>query len=416
MTAKAPDARRLESRLVLHGWMNRMLGYASTKELLEDLEDVDEGFDGEGRSGVCRRLLSREGRMRMRRSTLEGYDENIRRHVAAMNARRAEPVVLKYFQHLAALYTEILLDNRFDNSEAFLASLNEYAASLDGETMRFGDGDLDRCAFWMATGSGKTLLMHINYRQFLHYNDEPLDNILLITPNERLTAQHLDEMRLSGIPCERFEPESPAAFGDVVRATEITKLIEEKKDGGVRIDVDSFEGRNLIFVDEGHKGAGSGVEGKTEGAWLKIRRRIASGGYTFEYSATFGQALAKAKKEEDELITSYGKSILFDYSYRFFYGDGYGKDFRLLNIKDSGAQNTDTLLAGNLLSFYEQRLCYDELGEKAGEYNLKSPLWILIGSKVKAVYTEDKRSKSDVYDVLSFLHRFIRNRDGWGGR
>ncbi len=406
----APDARRLESRLVLHGWMNRMLGYASTKGLLEDLEDVDEGFDSEGRSGVCRRLLSREGKMRIHRATLEGYDENIRRHVAAMNARRAEPVILKYFQHLAALYTEILLDNRFENSEKFLASLNEYAASLEGEPMRFGEGDIDRCAFWMATGSGKTLLMHINYRQFLHYNDEPLDNILLITPNERLTAQHLDEMRLSGIPCERFEPESPAAFGDVVRATEITKLIEEKKGGGVRIDVDSFEGRNLIFVDEGHKGAGSGVEGKTEGAWLKIRRRIAEGGYTFEYSATFGQALAKVKKnEEGDLITGYGKSIVFDYSYRFFYGDGYGKDFRLLNLKESGAENTDMLLAGNLLSFYEQRLCFDELGGKAGGYNLKSPLWILLGLKVDG----NAEQRSDVYDVLSFLHRFIRNRDGW---
>jgi len=51
----------------------------------------------------------------------------------------------------------------------------------------------------MATGSGKTLIMHINYRQFLHYNNQPLDNILLITPNEGLTEQHVAEMAASSI-------------------------------------------------------------------------------------------------------------------------------------------------------------------------------------------------------------------------
>ena len=49
--------------------------------------------------------------------------------------------------------------------------------------------DLSKLAFWMATGSGKTRLLHLNYRQFNHYNRESLDNILLITPNEGLSQQ-----------------------------------------------------------------------------------------------------------------------------------------------------------------------------------------------------------------------------------
>jgi superfamily II DNA or RNA helicase len=57
----------------------------------------------------------------------------------------------------------------------------------------------------MATGSGKTLLMHLNYRQFLHYNQKPLDNVLLVTPNEGLTQQHLEQLAASGIPAERFD-------------------------------------------------------------------------------------------------------------------------------------------------------------------------------------------------------------------
>jgi len=47
--------------------------------------------------------------------------------------------------------------------------------------------------------------MHINYRQFFHYNDLPLDNILLITPNEGLSEQHMEEMTASNIPSRRFD-------------------------------------------------------------------------------------------------------------------------------------------------------------------------------------------------------------------
>ena len=38
---------------------------------------------------------------------------------------------------------------------------------------QYEESDLKKLAFWMATGSGKTLLMHMNYRQYLHYNREP---------------------------------------------------------------------------------------------------------------------------------------------------------------------------------------------------------------------------------------------------
>ena len=50
------------------------------------------------------------------------------------------------------------------------------------------DSDLNKLAFWMATGSGKTLLMHLNYLQVSYTTIcEPLDNILLITPYEGLS-------------------------------------------------------------------------------------------------------------------------------------------------------------------------------------------------------------------------------------
>ena len=135
------------------------------------------------------------------------------------------------------------------------------------------------------------------------------------------SAQHLDEMAESDIPCARFnlqESGLTAAHPNTVRVLEITKLVTKKKGSGVSVPVEAFEGNNLIFVDEGHKGTGSDAE-----TWRSRRLALAENGFTFEYSATFGQALDASKK--DNVTEEYAKSILFDYSYKYFYGDGYGK-------------------------------------------------------------------------------------------
>ena len=44
-----------------------------------------------------------------------------------------------------------------------------------------------------------------------------------------------------------------------IQVLEITKLVEQKRGGGVSVPVEAFEGRNLIFIDEGHKGSGGKV-------------------------------------------------------------------------------------------------------------------------------------------------------------
>ena len=297
--------------------------------------------------------------------------------------------------------------------EGLIRSLNEFvtrnttSTALANERYEsFVVADLDKLAFWMATGSGKTLLLHLNYRQFLHYNREPLDNILLITPNEGLSQQHIGELQASGILTERFDPNNSSdLLGSTksVKVTEITKFVLEKTDEGERVPVEALEGNNLIFVDEGHKG--SGTEAQT---WRSIRNAIGKDGFTFEYSATFGQALSG----NDALLTEYGKAIAFDYSYRHFYNDGYGKDFSILNLRqEDTAEQTDTLLMANLLSFYEQRLVFAEQGAELRPYNLSRPLWTFIGGSVNAVHQESGRPRSDVLTVARFLHRVLRDPD-----
>ena len=405
---------RLERQLSLLGWLHHLLGYDSTGDLLRDIKPINEGFCEDGRSHICTLLESRSEQMQgLTVQDLQRHDDNIRGHLAAMNDGRAEPITLRYFQYLAALYTDVYLDRYFNRSTSLLPSLNAFVAQHNANCVpdhrwdQFMPEDLTKLAFWMATGGGKTLLLHLHYRQFMHYNREPLDSILLITPNEGLSQQHLEELQASNIPAARFDVnEGGSLFGQsgTVRVTEITKLVEEKRGGGVRVPVETFEGNNLIFVDEGHKGAGGE-------AWRGMRDALAETGFTFEYSATFGQALAAANN--DALLTEYGKAIAFDYSYRHFYNDGYGKDFHILNLQqDNAPEQTDTLLLANLLSFYEQQLVFAEQKRGLRPYNLSRPLWTFIGGSVNAVYQESGKPRSDILTIVRFLHRVLSD-PGW---
>ena len=402
-------AAALERRLTLLAWLQSRLGYSDTVELLSDFKPLNEGFDDTGRSFICAQMKARSEQLReITAIDLERYDNNIRDHLTAMNAGRSQPITLRYFQYLAALCAEIFLHRRSQSPAALLASLNvfvdetnSYRADSD-KVERFAESDLNKLAFWMATGSGKTLLMHLNYRQFLHYNCESLDNILLITPNEGLSDQHIEEMQATDISAMRFDlNESGMLLNgiDTVKVTEITKLVMEKRGEGDSIPVDAFEGNNLILVDEGHKGAGGD-------AWREVRDALGETGFTFEYSATFGQALTAARN--DELTAEYGKAIAFDYSYRHFYNDGYGKDFRILNLlNETTDEQTQRLLLGNMLSFYEQRLVYQEQADDLRSYNMDKPLWVFVGRSVNVVSTVRGKPQSDVLTVANFLHRFL---------
>lgn len=397
---------KLEQRLILLRWVFAQFGYADNRELLEDCAKADEGIDESGVFRVTLRLLSRIADARLRRD-IKRYDANVRRHLERMNlARAAEPLQLRYFQVLALLFTELYLERLATGEGALLADLNRKVTEVNTQlpaAWRFPPfrlEDLRKLAFWMATGSGKTLLLHLNLWQYRHYFPQALDNILLITPNEGLSEQHIEEARASGVPVERFDPERATLLGaarDTLQVIEITKLVEEKKGGGVTVPVSRFAGNNLIFVDEGHKGS-SGE------AWKKYRDQLGKTGFTFEYSATFGQALNAAGR--DELTDEYGKAIVFDYSYKYFHDDGFGKDFRLVNLDSENAETRDALLAACLLSYYEQLCVFDEKQTDWLRYGIEKPLWVFVGAKVSG----SGETGSDIVAVLHFLDRFLANQ------
>jgi hypothetical protein len=259
------------------------------------LKGVKQESADDGHSQFFHVLAAQSG-IKLREDTLSTYDLRIKRYVERINAGRTPAVRLLYFQWLAALFSEMFLDRFFSDAEALRRELNTWLnTSLFATGLRFEEADLSKVAFWMATGSGKTLLMHVNLLQTQHYGgraDRKFDNVLLVTPNEGLSRQHLVQFAKSEISARHYGESASGLFASEFPVTviEVTKLTENKRSGGLSVDVEAFGPNNLLLVDEGHRGASGDV-------WRALRQRVADQGFTFEYSATFGQIVNGASPE-----------------------------------------------------------------------------------------------------------------------
>jgi hypothetical protein len=307
------------------------------------------------------------------------------------------------------------LDRFFRDPERLLADLNAFVERFSADKPEsdkvppYEQADLRKLAFWNATGSGKTLLMHVNISQYRHYlrlhgRQRELNRIILLTPNEGLSKQHLAMFAASGMDAELFAKDSRPLFaGKTIEIIDIHKLREEM--GEKTVAVDAFEGNNLVLVDEGHRGS----SGKETGRWMQVRNRLCEEGFSFEYSATFGQAMKASGNKA--LEQEYAKCILFDYSYKYFYKDGFGKDYRILNLADDTDEDKRRLyLTACLLAFYQQQRLYRDKASEFRPFLLECPLWVFVGGSVNAVRSENRRKVSDVVDILLFLAEFAKDR------
>lgn len=406
-------------KLVLNRYFLSLFGAEKFDHLADHLKD--ESLEGRREDGTSKYLHALIDMLPtdspLTADMLQDYDDNILRHSGTINRKRSSKIEWKYFQYLTLLFVEHYLDRYFRDADTLLSDLNDFLVTFNEKLTGWGEKPKDllsvftpeslrKLAFWNATGSGKTLLMHVNILQYQHYlgkagRTHDLNRIVVLTPNERLTIQHLDEFRIAGMPAAQFDKNRTVLPGEI-DVIDMNKLREEGKKKTV--SVDQFERNNLVLIDEGHRGAAGDV-------WSDMRRRLAADGFTFEYSATLGQAAAGTKDLTDE----YAKSILFDYSYRFFYADGFGKDYAILNIDDeAGTPRTDDkrrlYLTACLLSYYQQLRLFEEKGTAYRAFLLEKPLWIFVGGRVTAVRTVGGRKISDVVDILMFLSEFVRDR------
>jgi len=409
--AKRKKNIKLGNVLVLHQYILQLLGYESFDDMAENFKDSTlEGYSDDNVSWLHLNMSQPLARgCKFTKEQLYEYDQNIVRHTLSISHKRTETLRWKYFQYFSLLFTEIYLDQYFKSKEKLVENLNQFISTFNANNeegvafSRYTEKDINKLAFWNATGSGKTLLMHINILQYAHYaekhNAPKVNKILLVTPNEGLSNQHLGEFIESNITAETFTKGGGIRLEDVdVEVIEISKLAETS--GDKTVAVDAFETNNLVLIDEGHRGI-SGDQWKTR------RDTLSEQGFAFEYSATFGQAVSASKgKQKGELIQEYAKSIIFDYSYKYFYSDGYGKDFRLLNINDhTEADYLHKYMIGGLLAFYEQKRVFKDKPNDMVDFHIENPLWVFVGSRVtKSVGV---KTAADVVRIIQFFSRFI---------
>lgn len=424
-------------KLVLNQWIVSLFGFDPLKDhkdgkrslrpvrpLAKTVKDAPEGMTSENLHHFYKALdVHLQAGAEITRADLLRYEHNIVSHTLAINEKRDRPIVWKYYQWLSLLFAEIYLDRFFADRAALLDALNEYVDAFDkywtdegyetGITPYELD-DLNKLCLQNATGSGKTLLMHVNFLQFRHYaSKSPLKHDLtrtvLITPNEQLSLQHAREMKGSNIVASRLLTDS----GDLLSSgknglrqvdfTEVTKLGDT--DGPNVIATRNLGDQNLLLVDEAHRGMGS----QEERGWFRSRARLSEKGFVFEYSATLKEAVSAAKRSDIE--ASYAKTILFDYSYRYFYEDGYGKDYRIFNLPRTFSQLEFSYLTACLLSFYQQLKLYEDKQTLYSPYNIEKPLWVFVGSSVtKATGSKaEKATVSDVGKILAFIAKFLKS-------
>lgn len=411
---------RFDRTLVLNQWMLGLFGlsgYRAFDQLADVVRTSAEGTDDDKVSYMFSALKAKFPALAaLPVEMLQEYDNNVVAHTDAINAKRTakgEAIRWKYFQYLTLLFVEIYLDRYFTDPVQLRSDLNEAIEKhnderTDGRTINpFDKNDeartqLNKIALWNATGSGKTLLMHVNQLQYRHYEQrsgtsDPVNRIVLLTPNEGLSTQHLEEYKESKIAAARFDKNKSAMFaGGEVDIIEVSKLAETSGDKTVAIS--AFESNNLVFVDEGHRGASGDI-------WMKMRSALCRDGFSFEYSATFGQAVG----DKPALAEQYSRSILFDYSYRWFYKDGFGKDHQILNLDaDTEQQHRFTYLVGGLLSYYEQLKVFSDHRTSLRPFRIDKPLWVFVGSSVTAGLA--KKDGADIVQVLRFLSEFTNDR------
>ena len=377
-------------------YLGGLLG-GDRESLLEQLASVDELRRGDGQSMFFSVVEARSSELQLPLEKLAEYDLNVLEYETEF-ARRRVGFRFRYFQWLAGIHTECSLDQVKNDPAQLLRTLEHRRQEFEAGLPPYEAVDLRKLAYWMATGAGKTLILHMNLLQFRRYRLFEPANVLVLAPTATLALQHCDELRLSGIECD-YALDAPSIFGGV-QVIDMPKLYIEgvgsrPRKGGVSIPVSQFEGPNLLFVDEGHKGGTSQGDKREDQAWRAVRAALSrDGGFTFEYSATFAQVT----EGDDTLHDEYTRSIISEFAYARFHAEGFGKSFNVVNLRDADSYGDELLLAG-LLTYYEQLCLFEERGSEFSEYHIARPLQAFVGAQVNA--------GPEVLQIIDFLNRVL---------
>jgi hypothetical protein len=314
---------------------------------------------------------------------LSSVQKHLKSYNAYLKSNQEQEVTLRYYQILALYFTELYLTKK-DEHDFPYPKIKEKGL-----------------AYWMATGSGKTIIMHLNILQYIAHCKNFRDfEIIMTTPGVNLIDQHERELT----PFIEF---LNTKYRNTIRLTiDTTSALLNKPDDFFDFP-ESKSYRRLILVDEAHIGLSTTGNTGTDGAFMTLRKRLnIENSFLFEYSATFHNISGDLEKD-------YEKSIVYDYNYNLFYKDGYGKDYYFQQVGDDVLEKSfDDNLHRNLSVINEKIDLWHHIDYsvqkdifKASQHPDK-PLIAFMGNTVN---NKDKSAKnedpevSDITNIVNFL-------------
>ena len=199
---------------------------------------------------------------------------------------------------------------------------------------------INRMCFWMATGSGKTLVMVkiIEYLRHLKERQQiPPHNILVLAPSEhlikqiRLTIEEFNEegLNIDLVPLREFGKARQARLGDVetVYYHRSDNLSDVQKDALTDYRLYENGGKWFVLLDEAHKG------GKDDSKRQAYYALMAREGFLFNFSATF--------TDPEDIVTTVKK-----YNLQEFIQNGHGKNIYLNESEYRAFKNRSREISG----------------------------------------------------------------------
>lgn len=271
--------------------------------------------------------------------------------------RNITKVLHEYFgeengkQHLFDLYKTHGLDNRSYAVEKYASKTDKQNSKINSRFSLFqnhfqivgNEGDeyisganfMNRACFWMATGSGKSLVL-IKTIELLDYLQSqgliPKKEIMLLLPREDLIKQFTKEIaefnkgrerQIELVNLKRYEDDKQGfAFDNSIKVYYYrSDLLRDERKENI-LDYRSYEnnGNWYVFLDEAHRG------GKEDSLMQDYVSILSKNGFSFNFSATFTDNIDYLTtcynfNLEKFILAGYGKNLYLSQSYFNFTKD-----------------------------------------------------------------------------------------------
>lgn len=259
--------------------------------------------------------------------------------------------------------------------------------------------------FWMATGSGKTLViikMIEILSNLMKIQEIPIKEILISSENEAIIKQITEHIKIYNIasdieieliPLKKFDKQNNELGFNKIKVYYTTSRslshedqVSKKNKDGKRINYESVynNGNWYVFLDEAHKGT---EDSKTQ-AYFQL---LASNGFLFNFSATFTEPIRK-------LTTVYNMNL------DKFINAGYGKQIKVIgqgfNTQDEQEIDKQISILQSLILLTAQKMSKNEYLQNY----YHNPLLLVFAHSINSI---SKDEKTDLKEFFHILHDII---------